>query len=73
MGVDIDNVSSKGGTVRMGRYLTPKLYVAVAQKVGEEESNELSLEYYLLSNLKFKVSQETLSPVGFDLEWDKDY
>jgi len=73
LGVDIDNVSSKGGTVRVGRYLHPRVYVSVAKKVGEEESNELSLEYLILKNLKFKITQETDVPVGFDVEWTKDY
>lgn len=73
MGIDIDNVSSKGGTVRVGRYLHPRLYVAIAKTIGDEESNELSLEYLILKNLKFKVTQETQVPMGFDLEWTKDY
>jgi autotransporter translocation and assembly factor TamB len=73
MGIDIDNVSSKGGTVRIGRYLHPRVYVAIAKTIGVEESNELSLEYLILKNLKFKVTQETQVPLGFDLEWTKDY
>lgn len=73
MGIDIDNVSSKGGTVRVGRYLHPRVYVAIAKTIGIEESNELSLEYLILKNLKFKVTQETQVPMGFDVEWSKDY
>jgi hypothetical protein len=73
MGIEFEEVNSKGGTVRIGRYLHPRLYLSVAKTMGEEENQELSLEFLILKNLRFKTTQETETPLGFDLEWTLDY
>jgi hypothetical protein len=41
--------------------------------MGDEESNELSVEYEFKKNYKLKLSQESALPPGVDLEWGKDY
>jgi translocation and assembly module TamB len=73
MGVDIEDANSKGATVRVGRYLSPKWYVSFAKALGNEDDQELSVEYLIRKNLKLKATQETETPLGIDMEWSLDY
>jgi len=73
IGIEVDSVTSKGGTIRVGRYLHPRLYIAAAKTMGEEENQEISIDFLILKNLKFKTSKATLAPIGFDMIWSIDY
>ena len=73
LGLEFEDVNTNGGTMRIGRYLWPRLYVSAAKTMSDEESQELSVEFIITKHLRFKTTQETETPLGFDLEWSKDY
>ena len=72
-GIDLEDVSSTGGRIRIGRYLHPRVYVSAAKSVGEEEGHQLSVEYLIRKAFKVKTIREDDEPLGFEVEWGKDY
>ena len=73
MGVDLEDVDDKGGTIRVGRYLHPRWYVSMAKAVGDDDQQEVSVEFLIRKNLKLKATQESDVPLGLDIEWTLDY
>lgn len=72
-GIDLEDVSSTGGRIRIGRYLHPKVYVSAAKSVGEQDGHQLSVEYLIRRGFKVRTIREEEEPLGLEVEWGKDY
>jgi hypothetical protein len=72
-GIDLEDVSSTGGRIRLGRYIHPRVYVSAAKSVGEEKGHQLSIEYLIRKAFKIRTLREEDEPLGFEIEWGKDY
>lgn len=75
--IQIDNsnqASGNGTTIKAGKYITNKIFLAVLQQLGGNNPvSQVILEYYLRKNLELVLTQSENSRTGIDVLWKYDY
>ncbi|HKJ30413.1 MAG TPA: translocation/assembly module TamB [Balneolales bacterium] len=75
--IQIDNsnqASGNGTTIKAGKYITNKIFLAVLQQLGGNNPvSQVILEYYLRKNLELILTQSENSRTGIDVLWKYDY
>lgn len=80
LGIDMIEVNNSGGpggsgtTIRMGKYINDRLFVAIQQQLGSNNpASEVILQYYLRQHLELILTQSNNAQTGVDIRWKHDY
>jgi len=79
LGIDvlqIDNTRSSGSsgtTIKAGKYLSDRLFIAILQELGSNVSSQVMLEYAIRRNLDVVVTGSDNYQTGIDIMWRRDY
>jgi autotransporter translocation and assembly factor TamB len=79
LGIDvlqIDNTRTggqSGTTIKAGKYLSDRVFVAILQELGATVSSQVMLEYELRRNLDLIITGSDNNRTGIDIQWRKDY
>lgn len=79
LGIDvlqIDNTRSSGNsgtTIKAGKFISDRLFVAILQELGSNVSSQVMLEYELRRNLDVVVTGSDNYQTGIDIMWRRDY
>ncbi len=74
--VQIDNTRSGGGTgttIRAGKYVNDRLFVAILQELGNTTGSQIIFEYALRQNLNLVITGSDSRKTGIDIQWKYDY
>jgi autotransporter translocation and assembly factor TamB len=71
--VDLPGAENQPGAVRVGRYVTSDVFVAIAQEFGTRAGQVVSLEYGLSRSLVVRGSTSTRGASAVDLLWRRRY
>lgn len=79
LGVDvltIDNTRTggqSGTTIKAGKYVSDRMFVALIQELGATVRSQVMLEYELRRNLNIIVTGSDDNRSGVDVQWKRDY
>jgi hypothetical protein len=79
LGIDmlqIDNTRSSGNsgtTIKAGKYVSDRLFVAILQELGSNVSSQIMIEYMLRRNLELVITGSDSYQSGIDFMWKYDY
>lgn len=79
LGIDmlqIDNTRSSGNsgtTIKAGKYVSDRLFVAILQELGSNVSSQIMIEYMLRRNLELVITGSDNYQTGVDIMWKYDY
>lgn len=79
LGIDmlqIDNTRSSGNsgtTIKAGKYISDRLFVAILQELGSNVSSQIMIEYMLRRNLELVLTGSDSYQTGIDIMWKYDY
>ena len=74
--IEIDNTrqgGSSGMTVKAGKYMTDRLFLAILQELGGGANSQFIIEYLLGSNLELIITGSDDFRTGVDVLWKLDY
>ncbi len=74
--VEIDNTRSSGNngtTIKAGKYINDKLFIAIFQELGTTSNSQVILEYALRQNLNLILTGSDKRKSGLDIQWKYDY
>lgn len=74
--VQIDNSRSSGNsgmTVKAGKYVNDKLFIAILQEFGGTTDSQVIMEYALRQNLNVVLTGSDRRKSGIDIQWKYDY
>jgi translocation and assembly module TamB len=77
-GVDVVNFrgaddQDKGGTLQVGKYLSPNILLSYVYALEDQTGSFVSLEYFLKWNFKVDTVYGRRNQTGLGLGWAKDY
>ncbi len=76
-GVDVIEISQSSGsgatTVKAGKYLSDRLFVALVQELSTDSDSQVIIEYLLRRNLELILTSSTDYRTGIDIIWRHDY
>ena len=79
LGIDvlqIDNTRTggqSGTTIKAGKFITDRAFVAILQELGATVSSQVMLEYELRRNLDLIITGSDNNRTGIDIQWKRDY
>jgi hypothetical protein len=74
--IEIDNTrqgGSSGMTVKAGKYMTDRLFLAILQELGGGTNSQFIIEYLLSNNLELIFTGSNDFRTGVDVLWKLDY
>lgn len=74
--IEIDNSRTSGNsgtTIKAGKYLNDKLFVAIFQELGTTSDSQVILEYALRQHLNLVLTGSDKRKSGIDIQWKYDY
>jgi autotransporter translocation and assembly factor TamB len=74
--IEIDNTrqgSSSGMTIKAGKYMTDRLFLAILQELGGSTNSQFIIEYLLRTNLELIITGSDDFRTGVDVLWKLDY
>lgn len=74
--IEIENTrqgGSSGMTVKAGKYMTDRLFLAILQELGGSTNSQFIIEYLLLTNLELIITGSDDFRTGVDVLWKLDY
>lgn len=74
--IEIDNSRSSGNTgttIKAGKFINDKLFVAILQELGSTSDSQVIIEYALRQNLNLIVTGSDKRKSGIDIQWKYDY
>ncbi|TVQ10181.1 MAG: translocation/assembly module TamB [Balneolaceae bacterium] len=74
--IEIDNTrqgGSSGMTIKAGKYMTDRLFLAILQELGGGANSQFIIEYLLRTNLELIFTGSNDFRTGVDVLWKLDY
>jgi autotransporter translocation and assembly factor TamB len=74
--IEIDNSRTSGNsgtTIKAGKYLNDRLFVAIFQELGTTSDSQVILEYALRQHLNLVLTGSDKRKSGIDIQWKYDY
>jgi autotransporter translocation and assembly factor TamB len=74
--IEIDNSRTSGNTgttIKAGKYLNERLFVAIFQELGSTSDSQVILEYALRQHLNLVLTGSDKRKSGIDIQWKYDY
>lgn len=74
--IEIDNSRTSGNsgtTIKAGKYLNERLFVAIFQELGTTSDSQVILEYALRQHLNLVLTGSDKRKSGIDIQWKYDY
>lgn len=74
--IEIDNSRTSGNsgtTIKAGKYLNDKLFIAIFQELGTTSDSQVILEYALRQHLNLVLTGSDKRKSGIDIQWKYDY
>jgi len=79
LGIDvltIDNsrtAGQSGTTIKAGKYISDRMFVALIQELGTDISSQVLLEYQIRRNLDVIITGSDNNRNGLEIQWELDY
>ncbi|MCH8524052.1 MAG: translocation/assembly module TamB [Balneolales bacterium] len=79
LGIDvltIDNTRTggqSGTTIKAGKYVSDRMFVALIQELGATVSSQVMLEYQIRRNLEIIITGSDNNRNGLEIQWRRDY
>ena len=74
--IEIDNSRTSGNsgtTIKAGKYINDRLFVAIFQELGTTSDSQVILEYALRQHLNLVLTGSDKRKSGIDIQWKYDY
>ena len=74
--IEIDNSRTSGNsgtTIKAGKYINERLFVAIFQELGTTSDSQVILEYALRQHLNLVLTGSDKRKSGIDIQWKYDY
>lgn len=74
--IEIDNSRTSGNsgtTIKAGKYINDRLFVAIFQELGTTSDSQVILEYALRRHLNLILTGSDKRKSGIDIQWKYDY
>src|SRR5262249_14632811 len=70
-GIQVEELSTE--RIALGTYLTDKTYVTLGQDIGNQQGQELAVQYEFVPHWSIETSTSTIGGSGLDLIWHRSY